>query len=164
MTNSAPNDTSDKIDALGQVLDRVEHNQMAQQDGIDTLNPENPSRSSKERIESSSTPDTSSVDMGGGYQMVEHEKSPEIPVEVESFLHRVEEHQDQAPDEIVVADGSVETVKANYPSTPVVVLPINQEEEKEGEKKPPQFSFRWLVEWSHKIVKMFAGKVIYREK
>ncbi|MCB9813427.1 MAG: hypothetical protein H6772_03410 [Pseudomonadales bacterium] len=140
--------------AVGSVIDQA----------TDTLNPDYPSRSLKEKNELGSVPDKSSTDLGGGLQTIEHEKNPEIPVEVESFLQRVDDHQDQAPHEIVIADGTVETVKANYPSTPVVVLPITYEEEKEGEKKSPVFSLRWLVEWSHKIIKVFAGKVIYKEE
>jgi len=42
-------------------------------------------------------------------------------------------------------------------------LPITKKEDKEGRKKSPKYSFRWLVEWSHKIIKVFAGKVIYRQ-
>ncbi len=129
----------------------------------DTLNPANPVGTFKEKQVPTSSTESASIDIAGGVQTVEVEKLPEIPVEVESFLHRVEENQDQAPDEIVIADGTVETVKASYPSTPVVVLPITEEEEKEGEKKSPIFSLRWLVEWSHKVVKLFAGKAIYRK-
>ncbi|MBP7700802.1 hypothetical protein KA111_01935 [Candidatus Woesebacteria bacterium] len=130
----------------------------------DTLNPANPVGTFKEKQVPTSSTESASIDIAGGVQAVEVEKLPEIPVEVESFLHRVEENQDQAPDEIVIADGTVETVKASYPSTPVVVLPITEEEEKEGEKKSPIFSLRWLVEWSHKVVKLFAGKAIYRKE
>jgi hypothetical protein len=159
--------TTTNLNTFGEVLDELggvasQSIASAINKSTDTLNPANPARSSKEKLESSSTIDSASIDAGGGVQSVENERVPEIPVEVESFLHRVEDHQNQAPKEIVIADGTVETSKANYPSTPVVVLPITKEEEKEGEKKSPKFSFRWLVEFSHKIVKLFAGKVIYK--
>ena len=166
-TNSAK--TNESLDIFGEVLDEL--GLVAPQSVVtaidretNTLNPANPARSSKEKLESSSTLDSASIDAGSGVQIVEHERVPEIPVEVESFLHRVEDHQDQAPKEIVIADGTLETSKASYPSTPVVVLPITQEEGEEGKKKPLKFSFRWLVEFSHKIVKLFAGKVIYKEE
>lgn len=158
---------SGDLNTFGEILDEIgsiapQSVATAINQSADTLNPANPARTSKEKIEFSSAPDSTSFDAGSGVQAVEHEKLPEIPVEVESFLQRVEDHQDQAPEEIVIADGTVETSKANYPSTPVVVLPITQDEEKEGQKKSVKFSFKWLVEWSHKVVKLFAGKAIYK--
>jgi hypothetical protein len=119
------------------------------------------SRASKES-ESTSNQEAEIVD-SGGVQSVEHERTPEIPVEVESFLHRVEDHQESAPQEVVIADGTVETIKASYPSKPVIVLPFTQEEESIGAKKPLTSSFRWLVEFGRKITKMFFGKVIYKD-
>ena len=130
----------------------------------DPLNPPQAGHSTaKERVESTAAPDTSTIDAGTGVQYVEQEKSPEIPVEVESYLKKVESHADSQPHEVVIADGSIEQAGTAYPSRPVIVLPITEEIEEEGQKKSPKFSVRWLVEWSHKIIKMFAGKVIYRE-
>jgi hypothetical protein len=130
----------------------------------DTLNPANPvgSAGSKESIDSVSL-DQVAIDAARGAQQVEVEPSPEIPPEVESYLQKVEDHADTAPKEIVIADGSdTQPNNHNYPSQPVVVLPITQDVEKEGAKKNPKFSIRWLVEWSRKIMKTFSGKVIYR--
>lgn len=159
--------TKGDLNTFGEILDEI--GSIAPQavagainQSTNTLNPSNPTRSAKEKLATSSSIDTAPIDAGGGVMLVEHEKMPEIPVEVESFLHRVEDHQDQAPQEIVIADGTVETSKANYPSTPVVVLPITQDEDKEGQKKSLKFSLRWLVEWSHKVIKLFAGKAIYK--
>jgi len=161
--------TTGDLNTFGEILDEIgsiapQAVTTAIRQSTDTLNPLNPTRTAKEKAESSSLLDSAPIDVGGGVTLVEHEKMPEIPVEVESFLHRVEDHQNQAPQEIVIADGTVETAKANYPSTPVVVLPITQDEEKEGEKKSLKFSFRWLVEWSHKVIKLFAGKAVYKVK
>ncbi len=128
------------------------------------LNPTTMVSSAKERLEVGNSLDSTVIDASGGVQAVEVEKNPEIPVEVESFLHRVEDHTEQAPQEIVIADGTIETTQANYPSMPVVVLPITKKEERQGRRKSPKNSFRWLVEWSHKIIKLFAGKVIYRQQ
>ena len=105
------------------------------------------------------------VEAGGSTQYVEYEPNPELPPEVEGYLNKTEQHSDQAPPEIVIAD-SVTSMPTDrqLPSQPVVVLPITPEVEKIGMSKPPQFSIRWLVEWSHKIMKMFVGKVIYFQK
>lgn len=103
------------------------------------------------------------ADAARGVQQVEVEPTPEISPEVESYLQKVEDHTEMAPKEIVIADGTqTSPVDHQYPSQPVVVLPITQEEEKEGAKKSPKFSIRWLVEWSRRLMKMFIGKIIYR--
>lgn len=106
----------------------------------------------------------SGIEAGGNTQYVEIEPNPEIPPEVETYLQRVENHHENAPEEIVVADGSFSAPTShNYPSKPVVVLPITPEIDKKGAHKSSKLSVRWLVEWSHKVMKMFFGKVIYRE-
>lgn len=129
----------------------------------DSLNPPNPApTSAKETFERPAAPDASSIDVGGAVQHVEVEKNPELPVEVEGFLQRVQDFSAQPPQEIVIADGTNEQATTNYPSRPVIVLPITEEEEKAGRNKSPRNSIRWLVEWSHKVIRMFAGKVIYR--
>lgn len=128
----------------------------------DTLNPPNPApATAKETFEKPIAPDAV-VDANAAVLHVETEPNPEIPVEVESFLQRAEQNTDKLPQEVVIADGTSEQAATNYPSRPVIVLPITEEEEKAGKSKGTRFSIRWLVEWSHKIIKMFAGKVIYR--
>lgn len=105
------------------------------------------------------------VEAGGSTQYVEYEPNPELPPEVEGYLNKAEQHSDQAPPEIVIADSAAALpTDRQLPSQPVVVLPITPEVEKIGMSKPPQFSIRWLVEWSHKIMKMFVGNVIYFQK
>jgi len=107
--------------------------------------------------------DQVAIDAARGAQLVETEPQPEIPPEVESYLEKVEERKETAPQEIVIADGTQASPNnRSYPAQPVVVLPITAAEEKEGIKKSPKFSIRWLVEWSKKLMKIFMGKVIYR--
>lgn len=162
-SQSVPQDQSDQLE---QVPADVNAQAMLStiQATPDPLNPPNPApASAKEVFERPAAPDAASVDVGGAVQHVEVEKNPEIPTEVEGFLQRVEDFSAKPPQEVVIADGTNEQATANYPSRPVIVLPITQEEEKKGKNKSPRNSIRWLVEWSHKIVKMFAGKVIYRQ-
>lgn len=170
-SQAQPQDTiQQNLGTFEEVLDEIQNSVphgvvQAVDQATDTLNPQQQSiRTAKEHVGLASSPDASVVDMGGGVQTVEHEKNPEIPVEVESFLQRVEDHHETAPTEVVIADGTSEVPSNSYPSMPVIVLPITQDEDAQGAKKSTKFSFRWLVEFSHKIIKMFTGKVIYRQE
>ncbi len=114
---------------------------------------------SKEYL-AASTPDVASID-AGSHTGVEYEPVPEISPEVESFMQHVEEHEDQLPQEVVVAGDDIQLQPAHYAAQPVVVLPYDKEAEKAAVFKGPQWSVRWLLEFGHKIIKMFGGKVIY---
>jgi len=118
----------------------------------------------KETVESAASPDRVTGDaIGSGPIEIEPSKELEVPVEVESYLQKVAENQDQLPQEIVVADDGANFTTRDYPKTPVIVLPITPEIEQAGAKKSPQFSIRWLIEWSRKLMKVFSGMVIYRQ-
>jgi hypothetical protein len=129
----------------------------------DPLNPPGAGHTTAKESLSGAGIDQQTPDSGTGIQYVEQEKTPEIPVEVESYLQKVEDSADDQLHQVVIADGTLEQADTSYPSRPVIVLPITQDEEDEGEKMSPKFSLRWLVTWSKKIIKMFAGKVVYRQ-
>jgi hypothetical protein len=151
--------TQDKLDVLDSVLTEVESQSQAE---LETLNPTRPVRSGVERAETG--PDSSAVESGASLQFVEAEKTPEIPPEVDKYLKRVGKDQSQLPKKIIVADQQQDLPDQDqYQAKPVIVLPITPAVEEKGKRKSPKFSIRWLVEWSRKIVKMFAGQVIYRQ-
>lgn len=135
----------------------------------DTLNPSFAAQAvstTKETLESSASSDTSAVEAGGaaaGQVEFEPQKEFEVPVEVEAYMEKVDQHQDQLPQEIVVADDNITISEKKYPTQPVVVLPITPETEKKGKRKSPKFSLRWLIEWSQKIVKVLSGEAIYKQ-
>ena len=108
------------------------------------------------------SPDVQVVDAAGSLASVEYEPTPEIPPEVEEYIKRVEEHADTLSEPIVVDGQQVGQVSHHHPTQPVVVLPITEEDEKKARFKSPRYSIRWLVEWSHKIIKKFVGRVVYR--
>jgi hypothetical protein len=129
----------------------------------DTLNPANPSGGTvKEVREATVTVEKPQVDAVPGVQYVELEKNPELPPEVDGYLKKVESHQDQIPEEIVIAQSDTTTQPTKILAKPVIVLPITPADDKAGQHKSPKYSLRWLVEWSHKVMKMFSGKVVYR--
>lgn len=127
------------------------------------LNPAQPTGGTvKEVLPFNTTIEAPQVDVSPGVQYVEIEPNVvEMPLEVESFLTQVENHQEQLPQEIVVAANEHNAILQPLPQ-PVVVLPITPEIEKQGSHKSADFSVRWLVEWSRKVIKMFTGRVVYR--
>lgn len=104
----------------------------------------------------------SSMETGATGGAVEYEPSSELPPEVESYITKVTDHTEQLPQEVVIAGDAVHLTQPTYAAQPVVVLPVTQMVEEVGRKKNTTFSVRWLVEWSQKMIKLFAGKVVYR--
>jgi hypothetical protein len=146
--------------ASSSVLDQVVPTVVAQSD---PLNPPNAQGNLTKERSQVFTLEHPAVDYPGGVQSVEQLRNPEIPPEVESYLQKIENHQEQLPQEVVIADQSVVAPNNHYLAQPVVVLPITQAVEKAGQRKGPKFSVRWLVEWSWKMMKVFKGKIIYRQ-
>jgi hypothetical protein len=104
------------------------------------------------------------VETGAGVQYVEVEPTPEISPELSEYMQHVENHANQEAQEIVVAEDQQQVpLASHYPKQSVVVLPVSVDQDKQGGKKSPKHSFRWLVEWSRKLMKIFSGKIIYRE-
>lgn len=93
----------------------------------------------------------------------ETEPEPEIPPEVSEYLQHVQDHQNEVPQEVVIGPDQQLQLGTVPLAQPVVILPLTPDVEQQGAHKSPQFSVRWLVEWSRKIMRMFDGKVIYHQ-
>lgn len=98
-----------------------------------------------------------------GAQVVDVERSAEVPPEVESWMEKVKHHEVRAPSQVVVADQTAQAPTGDYASQPVIVLPVTQQAVQAGMKKSVQDSIRWLAEWCVKMMKKFHGLVVYRE-
>lgn len=97
-----------------------------------------------------------------GATAIETEKNAEIPPELASWMEKVETHQVQPPQQVVVADQTATNLTGNYVAQPVIVLPLSQQKVQQGTKKSVVDSMRWLAEWCIRIIKKFHGKVVYR--
>lgn len=136
---------------------------LAVDQATNTLNPVQPvGTTAKEAVVT--LPEQPKVDAASGMQVVEYEPTPEISPEVASYLQKVEENQDQLPQEIVITGDATQLVSPAPTLRPVIVLPITPEIEAAGAKKSPQWSIRWLVEWSRRLMKAFSGKILYAEE
>lgn len=162
-------DENEKLELLDRVIESVEKESFvsaydqdsafSQEAEYDELNPpEAVGRGSKKESLSVSQPaEVPST------AYVEYEPNPEISPEVESFIHRVEESEFEHPHEVIIADGNVPEPAQHFPSKPVIVIPISQQDEAVAQKKDPTWSIKWLTEWSRKIIRIFVGKVIYQD-
>lgn len=148
----------EKLAVFEQVLDEVEAQQPAS-----AQTPQQQSSGPRKEQLGGGAGGAAPVELPGGMQYVETEPQPEIPLEVESFLHKVEQHPEQQPKEIVVTEKPRHSYTPPPPKRTVRVLPITKEELEAGKKIGVQNSFRWLVEFSEKVTKMFTGAVIYRQ-
>ena len=127
----------------------------------DPLNPQGAVSSSARKPETIAS--NSAPQEAGLIGQVEYEPSSELPVEVEGFLERVEDHADKLPQEIVIADEHAQLLPQSHPTQTVIMLPITEQDE-ENSVKDVKLSLTWLLEWSHKIIKKFVGKVVYRHE
>lgn len=110
------------------------------------------------------TQSVNSAELPGGIQYAEVEHAAELPPEVENYIEQVIDHAQTQPETVVVAEATPQPApSATTPQRVVKVLPLTKIQEEIGLKKSPKFSVRWLVEFSHKIAKMFFGGVIYRQ-
>lgn len=110
------------------------------------------------------TQSVNSAELPGGIQYAEVEHAAELPPEVENYIEQVIDHAQTQPETVVVAEATPQPApSATTPQRVVKVLPLTKMQEEIGLKKNPKFSVRWLVEFSHKIAKMFFGGVIYRQ-
>ena len=132
---------------------------------FDPLNPSHPVGKSgigAKEVSASQSLDAMVAEVPGA-QVVETEKSAEVPPEVESWVEKVKHHAIQAPHEVVVADQTAQQPTGNYASEPVIVLPVTQQGMQTGVTKKVTESARWLVEWCTRIIKKFHGMVVYRD-
>lgn len=127
----------------------------------DPLNPQGALSSSARKPETVAS--NSAPQEAGLIGQVEYEPSSELPVEVEGFLERVEDHADKLPQEIVIADEHAQLLPQSHPTQTVIMLPITEQDE-QNPVKDVRLSLTWLLEWSHKIIKKFVGKVVYRHE
>jgi len=94
---------------------------------------------------------------------IELEKSPEVPVEVESWVKEVGQKAHQSPTEVKVVRFDAGPTPSSSPQEEMIVLPVNQVVLQKGLRASVNESIRWLSEWCLKIIKKFHGMVVYHQ-
>lgn len=130
----------------------------------DTLNV--PGLGSAQRKEAATVSQVQVVETAQAAQQVEIEpvREQELQPEISAFVQKVEEHSQGVQHIAVDQAGQVQLQPdPGQVARPVIILPISDEEDRIGSKASPLKSIRWLVEWSHKVMKMFSGQVVYSD-
>lgn len=129
----------------------------AAQAPVSVPSPQSPSSSKEAKVLSSESP--LYIETVGAEAI---EKEP-IPEEVEQYIEKVETNVEAPPPEIVVADKTAVQPTGTYAAQPVFVLPLGEVEMKQGFHKGIHESIRWLSTWCKRVMKIFKGRVVYRE-
>lgn len=96
------------------------------------------------------------------HPVVERPTTPEIPPEIE-HAEAVAGAEIQLPQPVTDDTTGQVLVTSPAASQPKVTLPLTEEEIERGLHLKVINSFRWLAEWCQRLVKMFHGRVVYRQ-
>lgn len=89
------------------------------------------------------------------------EKEP-LPPEVASWMEKVNrDNSGEKPAEIVIADKTAQAPTNHYSSQPVFVLPLGENEYKQGMHASVNDSIRWLAQWCQRLVKKLGTDATY---
>lgn len=100
-----------------------------------------------------------------GNQPAEYEAAQaELEPAIEKLQAEIEQNKMKAPDQIAVRQDTADQAVPKTVAQPVVILPLTEQKMKDGEKKSPTFSVRWLVAWAKRQMKKFKDiLVVYRD-
>lgn len=109
------------------------------------------------------------VEVGSGKQektpITEYTRKVDLEPEVEGWLEKMEKEDTSLSQPVTDDKGQtvLEDVKDEKKKFKVV-LPLTQDEVKEGLHHKVVDSLRWLAEWCMRMVKIFGNKVAYKRK
>ncbi len=99
---------------------------------------------------------------------IESQEVQELTKELQEVSKETKEQREQAliqEKQRAINDlAAASTTPVAITDKPVIVLPITAKSREEAKFKSTKYSVKWLWEWSQKIIKMFAGAVVYKEE
>jgi len=97
-----------------------------------------------------------------GEPAVIEKKEFETPAEVKKYVKEVKKEEAiKLPVPVEDEYGRV-LMESARPSKPRIILPLNQTGMKQAVKKKITDSIRWLATWCLRLIKMFPGRVVYK--
>ena len=87
----------------------------------------------------------------------------ELETSIDAYVKKTADRSHSYKETITLSSDQTSLANDQYQSQPSIILPITPEQEKKGQHQSPLTGLRWLVEWSKKLMKKFAGRFIYKK-
>ena len=95
------------------------------------------------------------------FTVVERQHTPEFTPKMERVEPVVSAEEMKLAQPIIGEDGAI-VLDNPAPQQVVVKLPLTEEQIDQALHLKVIYSFRWLAEWTKRVLKIFGGKFIYR--
>ncbi|KUK82860.1 MAG: hypothetical protein XD98_0485 [Microgenomates bacterium 39_6] len=95
--------------------------------------------------------------------IIEIGRSPELSSELEGYLEKIEKEDHFLPNQVLDDQTGQPLVTSPEAEKPTIILPLTFSEYNSGLKKSVKSSWRWLAEWSKRLVKIFGAQVGFKE-
>lgn len=89
------------------------------------------------------------------FPTVESPRKVEEPLEVESWIEKIEKRFARVPQDNNIQDDTV-VVTQPQSNQPPVTLPVTQQQINDNHNGKPEFSLTWLVTWAIRQIKMLT--------
>ncbi len=99
-----------------------------------------------------------------GANIVEVGYFPDLPPQLEDYLEKVEKENHFLKNQVLDDQTGQTLVTSSQAQKPKIVLPLTLSEYHSGLKKSIESSWRWLSEWSKRLVKMLGSQVGFKEQ
>jgi hypothetical protein len=103
---------------------------------------------------------------GDNVPLVQYQEQEKVPEKVESWVERINSAEDiSLPEPVMDDDDNV--VMAEEPVKVIndaVIVPLTEDELKQGLKHKVVDSVRWLAEWVMKVIKMNGDKAFFKQE
>lgn len=90
-------------------------------------------------------------------------KEPAVPKEAEGWLEKLEKGEEVKLPQPVTDDTGQIVLDDATPKVKKIELPLTRDQVKVGLHHKVWDSFRWLAEWSWRMVKIGSGRFVYRK-
>ncbi|MDD3679382.1 MAG: hypothetical protein PHX72_00775 [Candidatus Shapirobacteria bacterium] len=96
--------------------------------------------------------------------IIEIGRLPEIAPGVEGYLEKIEKEDYFLSDQVVDDQTGQPLVTSIQPQKPKIILPLTLTEYNLGLKESIENSWRWLAEWSKRLIKMLESQVGFKSE
>ncbi len=94
--------------------------------------------------------------------IIEVGRSPELSSELEGYLEKIEKEDHFLPNQVLDDQTGQLLVTSLETQKPKIILPLTSVEYRLGLAQSVENSWRWLAEWSRRLIKMLGSRVDFK--